>query len=62
MYNIMLFLAIVCLILLAIILALNIFSKVIELYKGYKVSKIISKNEFQDAIKDLVNYLKWYGT
>lgn len=58
MYNIMLFLAIVCLILLAIILALNIFSKVIELYKGYKVSKIISKNEFQDAIKDLVNYLK----
>ena len=54
----MLFLAIVCLILLAIILALNIFSKVIELYKGYKVSKIISKNEFQDAIKDLVNYLK----
>lgn len=58
MYNIMLFLAIVCLILLAIILALNIFSKVIELYKDYKVSKIISKNEFQDAIKDLVNYLK----
>lgn len=58
MYNIMLFLAIVCLILLAIILALNIFSKVIELYDGYKVSKIISKDEFQDALKKLVNFLK----
>lgn len=58
MYNIMLFLAIVCLILLAIILALNVFSKVIELYDGYKVSKIISKDEFQDALKELVNFLK----
>lgn len=58
MYNIMLFLAIVCLILLSIILSLNVFGKVIELYEGYKVSKSISKNEFQDAIKDLVNYLK----
>lgn len=58
MYNIMLFLAIVCLILLAIILALNVFSKVIELYDGYKVSKIISKDEFQDALKKLVNFLK----
>ena len=54
----MLFLAIVCLILLAIILALNVFSKVIELYDGYKVSKIISKDEFQDALKKLVNFLK----
>lgn len=58
MYNIMLFLAIVCLILLSIILALNIFGKIISLYDGYKASKIISKDEFQDAIKDLVNYLK----
>lgn len=54
----MLFLAIVCLILLAIILSLNVFGKVLSLYEGYKVSKSISKNEFQDAIKDLVNYLK----
>ena len=58
MYNIMLFLTIVCLILLAIILSLNVFGKVISLYESYKASKIISKNEFQDAIKDLVNYLK----
>lgn len=58
MYNIMLFLAIVCLILLSVILALNVFSKVIELYDGYKVSKIISKDEFQDALKELVNFLK----
>lgn len=54
----MLFLTIVCLILLAIILSLNVFGKVISLYESYKASKIISKNEFQDAIKDLVNYLK----
>lgn len=58
MYNIMLFLAIVCLILLAVILSLNVFGKVIELYEGYKASKIISKDEFQDAIRDLVNFLK----
>lgn len=54
----MLFLAIVCLILLAVILSLNVFGKVIELYEGYKASKIISKDEFQDAIRDLVNFLK----
>lgn len=58
MYNIMLFLAIVCLILLSIILALNVFGKVIELYEGYKVSKSISKNEFQDALRKLVESLK----
>lgn len=58
MYNITLFLAIVCLILLAIILSLDIFGKVISLYEGYKASKIISKNEFRDAVRDLVNYLK----
>lgn len=58
MYNIMLFLAIVCLILLTIILALNVFGKVIELYEGYKASKIISKNEFQDAFRKLVESLK----
>lgn len=58
MYNIMLFLAIVCLILLSVILVLNIFGKIISLYEGYKASKIISKNEFQDAFRDLVNYLK----
>lgn len=58
MYSILLFLAIVCLILLSIILSLNVFGKVIELYDGYKVSKIISKDEFQDALKKLVNFLK----
>ena len=58
MYNIMLFLAIVCLILLSIILALNIFGKIISLYDGYKASKIISKNEFQDAVRKMVNFLK----
>lgn len=58
MYNIMLFFAIVCLILLSVILVLNIFGKIISLYEGYKASKIISKNEFQDAFRDLVNYLK----
>ncbi len=58
MYSIMLLLAIVCLILLAIILALNVFGKVIELYEGYKASKIISKNEFQDAVRKLVESLK----
>lgn len=58
MYNIMLFLAIVCLILLSVILALNVFGKVIELYEGYKVSKSISKNEFQDAVRKLVESLK----
>lgn len=58
MYNIMLFLAIICLILLSIILALNVFGKVIELYEGYKASKIISKNEFQDAFRKLVESLK----
>lgn len=58
MNNIMLFLAIVCLILLTIILALNVFGKVIELYEGYKASKIISKNEFQDAFRKLVESLK----
>ncbi len=58
MYNIMLFLAIVCLILLTIILALNVFGQVISLYEGYKASKIISKNEFQDAVRKMVNFLK----
>lgn len=58
MYNIMLFLAIICLILLAVILSLNVFGKVIELYEGYKASKIISKNEFQDAFRKLVESLK----
>ena len=58
MYNIMLFLAIICLILLSIILALNVFGKVISLYEGYKASKIISKNEFQDAFRKLVESLK----
>lgn len=58
MYNIMLFLAIVCLILLSVILALNVLGKVIELYEGYKASKIISKNEFQDAVRKLVESLK----
>lgn len=58
MYNIMLFLAIVCLILLTIILSLNVFGKVIELYESYKASKIISKNEFQDAFRKLVESLK----
>lgn len=58
MYNIMLFLAIICLILLLIILALNIFGKVISLYESYKASKIISKDEFQDAFRKLVESLK----
>lgn len=58
MYNIMLFLAIVCLILLTIILVLNIFGKIISLYDGYKASKIISKNEFQDAVRKMVESLK----
>ena len=58
MYNIMLFLAIICLILLSIILALNVLGKVISLYEGYKASKIISKNEFQDAFRKLVESLK----
>lgn len=58
MYSILLFLAIVCLILLSIILSLNVFGKVIELYEGYKVSKSISKNEFQDAVRKMVNFLK----
>lgn len=58
MYSILLFLAIICLVLLTIILALNIFSKVVELYEGYKASKIISKNEFQDAVRKLVESLK----
>lgn len=58
MYSILLFLAIICLVLLAIILALNVFGKVISLYESYKASKIISKNEFQDVVKELVNYLK----
>ena len=54
----MLFLAIICLILLSIILALNVLGKVISLYEGYKASKIISKNEFQDAFRKLVESLK----
>lgn len=58
MYSILLFLVIVCLILLAIILALNVFGQVISLYEGYKASKIISKNEFQDAVRKMVNFLK----
>lgn len=58
MYSILLFLAIVCLILLSIILSLDIFGKVISLYKGYKASKIISKNEFQDAVRKMVESLK----
>lgn len=58
MYSILLFLAIIYLVLLTIILALNIFSKVVELYEGYKASKIISKNEFQDAVRKLVESLK----
>lgn len=58
MYNIMLFLAIVCLILLSIILALDIFGQVISLYEGYKARKIISKNEFHDAVRKLVESLK----
>nr|DAI75706.1 MAG TPA: hypothetical protein [Bacteriophage sp.] len=58
MYSILLFLAIVCLILLSIILSLNIFEKVIELYESYKASEIISKNEFQDAVRKLVESLK----
>lgn len=58
MYSILLFLAIVCLILLTIILALNVFGQVISLYEGYKVSKSISKNDFQDAVRKLVESLK----
>lgn len=58
MYSILLFLVIVCLILLAIILALNVFGQVISLYEGYKASKIISKDEFQDALRKLVESLK----
>lgn len=58
MYSILLFLVIVCLILLAIILALNVFGQVISLYESYKASKIISKDEFRDAVRDLVNFLK----
>nr|DAW02624.1 MAG TPA: Inactive poly [Caudoviricetes sp.] len=58
MYSILLFLAIICLVLLSIILALNIFSKVVKLYESYKASKIISKNEFQDAVRKMVESLK----
>ena len=58
MYSILLFLAIICLVLLSIILALNIFSKVVKLYESYKASKIISKNEFQDAVRMMVESLK----
>ena len=58
MYSILLFLAIICLVLLSIILALNIFSKVVKLYESYKASKISSKNEFQDAVRKMVESLK----